>query len=157
MQYWLMKSEPDVYSIDDLKRDRTTLWEGVRNFMARNFMWRQMRVGDLVLFYHSNAKPPGIVGTAEITGAAVPDPTQFKKESPYFDPKSKTNNPKWHCVPVTYLQTFPRSVSLEDVKAQPKLKNMVLLHNSRLSVQPVTKAEYELILKLGSKDQGGPL
>ena len=102
MQYWLMKSEPDVFSIDDLKKQKQTTWDGVRNYQARNFMMNDMQVGDLVLFYHSNAKPPGIAGLATVSKKAEPDPTQFDKKSEYFDPKATKEKPRWFCVKVKF-------------------------------------------------------
>lgn len=147
-RYWLMKSEPDVYSIEHLKRDRSTTWEGVRNYMARNFMVNDMKPGDKVLFYHSNAKPSGVAGIAEVTGEPEPDRTQFDKKSDYYDPKSTAENPRWRCVRVRYVETLPELVSLDAIKGDKNLADMVLLQNSRLSVQPVTKPEYEHIIKL---------
>lgn len=147
-KYWLMKSEPDVYSIENLKKDGTTRWEGVRNYMARNFMIRDMQIGDKVLFYHSNANPSGIAGIAEVSELASADPTQFDKKSEYYDPKSTSTEPRWLCVKVKYVSSFKRLVTLAEIKKEPLLKDMVLLHNSRLSVQPVTKLEFERSLGL---------
>lgn len=145
---WLMKSEPDVYSIDDLARDRVSPWEGVRNYQARNFM-RSMSVGDRVLFYHSNAKPPGVVGLAEIVREAYPDPFQFDPKSDYFDPKSKREDPRWSCVDVGIVEKFPRLVPLEELKAAPALEGMeVTRRGSRLSVQPVERAHFVEVLRM---------
>lgn len=150
-RYWLMKSEPDVYSIDDLKSDKTTLWEGVRNYQARNFMVKDAKPGDEVLFYHSNAEPSGIAGTAKIVQTAVPDPSQFDKKSEYFDAKSKPENPTWFCVKVSYGKTFKNFLSLEDLKENPALSKMLLLKKGqRLSIQPVTEEEFKLITHLGN-------
>ena len=115
MQYWLMKSEPDVYSIDDLERDGSTYWEGVRNYTARNNM-RKMTVGDLVLYYHSNAKPPGVAGVARITKEACPDPHQWDPKSKYYDAKSTQENPRWSMVDVEFVEKLPNMVSLDTMK-----------------------------------------
>jgi predicted RNA-binding protein with PUA-like domain len=149
VRYWLMKSEPDVYSIADLKKDGTTLWECVRNYQARNFMMNDMKPGDRVLFYHSNASPSAVAGLATVAGPAVPDPTQFQKAGEYFDPKASPAKPRWFCVPVRYEGRFQDPISLETLKDHPALTKMVLLNNSRLSVQPVTASEFQFILKLG--------
>ena len=155
MNYWLMKSEPDVFSIDQLKADKTTLWDGVRNYQARNHMMNDMKKGDIVLFYHSNAKPSGIAGLAVVDKESQPDPTQFDPKSEYFDPKSSKDKPRWHCVRLRYKRKFSDVLSLQDLKTQKKLKNMVLLNNSRLSVQPVTKNEYNFILDLEKESKNG--
>ena len=147
---WLMKSEPDVYSLDDLKRakGKTTLWEGVRNYQARNFMRDSMKKGDTVLFYHSNCKEPGIVGLAEIASkSAYPDPTQFDPKSKYYDPKSDQENPRWIVVDVRYRKTLKHPVTLKEIKEHPVLKNMkVAQRGMRLSIQPVEEKHYEIIL-----------
>jgi predicted RNA-binding protein with PUA-like domain len=148
-QYWLMKSEPDVFSLDHLKAKKTQIWDGVRNYMARNYMMKGMKLNDLVLFYHSNAEPSGVVGIAKVTELAKPDPTQFDKKSDYYDEKSTKQNPRWHCVEVGYVSHFKNFISLKEIQAEPFLKNMVLLKNSRLSVQPVTKAEFDFINSWG--------
>ncbi len=151
MNYWLMKSEPDVFGIDDLMRrpNGTEPWDGVRNYQARNMMRDQMRVGDLVFFYHSNTKVPGIVGIAEVASEAYPDPTQFDPESKYYDPKSDPENPRWYLVDVKFRERFPRTISLNELKAQPGLANMPLVRRgNRLSVMPVTKEEWDLICGL---------
>lgn len=149
MNYWLMKSEPDVFSIDQLKKVKKSLWDGVRNYQARNFMLREMQVGDFALFYHSNAKPPGVAGVCKITKIAQPDPTQFDKKSEYYDPKSTKEVPIWHCVEVGYHSHFKKFVCLDEIKNERTLKDMVLLKRSRLSIQPVTKKEFEHILSMG--------
>ncbi len=154
-RYWLIKSEPTSYSIDDLKRDKTTLWEGVRNYQARNLM-NEMKVGDLALFYHSSAEPPGAVGVAEISGAAEPDPTQFDARDSHYDPKATPAKPIWYCVRVKFKEKFTRQVVLSELRGQKGLANMVLLkRGSRLSVQPVTPKEFELVSKLGSDKAAG--
>ena len=150
-----MKSEPDVFSIDQLKADKTTLWDGVRNYQARNHMMNDMKKGDVVFFYHSNAKPSGIAGVAVVDKEAQPDPTQFDPKSEYFDPKSSKDSPRWHCVRLRYKRKFSEVLSLQTLKSQKKLKKMVLLNNSRLSVQPVTQSEYNFILDLEKENQNG--
>jgi len=150
-RYWLIKSEPTAYSIDDLKRDKSTLWEGVRNYQARNFMMKEMSVGDEALFYHSSAEPPGAVGVAEVSGPAEPDPTQFDSKDDHHDPKSTPADPIWYCVSVKFKQKFARQVSLAELRELKELQNMVLLRKgSRLSIQPVTENEFKLVCKLGS-------
>lgn len=149
MAYWLMKSEPEVYSIENLKKDKKSLWEGVRNYQARNFMSQSMKPGDLVLFYHSNAETTGVAGIAKVAGPAVPDPTQFNKKSEYFDPKSSPENPRWTCVPVEFVQKFPHVVPLQTLRETPSLAQMPLLQRGqRLSVQPVSHSEFQTILEL---------
>ncbi len=150
MKYWLMKSEPDVFSIDQLKKDSTTWWEGVRNYQARNFMMKDMTVGDAVLFYHSNATPPGVAGLAVISKAAEPDKLQFDKKSEYFDPKATKEKPIWFCVQVKYDDKFKELVSLQDLRDNDKLKEMlVLAKGSRLSIQPVDKKHFDIVKKMG--------
>jgi predicted RNA-binding protein with PUA-like domain len=146
MRYWLMKSEPGDYSIDDLAADATTHWDGVRNYQARNLMRDDVAVGDRILFYHSNAKPPGVVGLAEVVRAAYPDHTQFDEADPHFDPTSDPDDPRWIMVDVKYVETLPRKVGLPELKGYPELDDMVLLNRSRLSVQPVTKDQFEFIV-----------
>ena len=150
MKYWLMKSEPDVYSIDQLQKDTSTWWDGVRNYQARNFMMKDMQVGDEVLFYHSNAEPPGVAGLARITKVAAPDKSQFDKKSEYFDPKATLEKPIWFCVEVTFLKRFPHYVSLADLRENENLKDMLVLQKgSRLSVQPVDAKHFEHIKQMG--------
>lgn len=146
MKHWLMKTEPDVFSIEDLKKNSTTLWEGVRNYQARNFMMKDMCVGDLVLFYHSNATPPGIAGIAKISKNAVPDPTQFDKKSEYYDPKATLTKPNWFCVEVKFVKKFSNLISLDELKKDKKLENMLVIKKGqRLSIQPVNEKEFEWI------------
>jgi predicted RNA-binding protein with PUA-like domain len=147
--YWLMKSEEDVYSIRDMERDGVTCWEGVRNYEARNLMRDQMKVGDEVLFYHSNAKPPGVAGVARVSKKAYPDHFAFDKKNPYFDAKSDPDNPRWFMVDVEFKEAFPEVVSLNEIKATPELGEMTLVKRARLSVQPVTKEAFTLIRKMG--------
>ncbi len=148
--YWLMKSEPDVFSIDQLKKDKKSLWDGVRNYQARNFMMNDMKVGDLVLFYHSNAKPPGVAGLAKISKEAVPDPTQFQKNGEYFDPKASKENPRWFCVEVAYKNKFKELVPLDDLREKKGLEDMLVIKKGqRLSIQPVTKKQFDIVCKMG--------
>lgn len=145
-----MKSEPDVFSIDQLKKDGTTLWTGVRNYQARNFMMNEMSVGDLVLFYHSSCEPPGVAGLAQVSKAAIPDPLQFDKKSEYFDPKSKKEKPSWFCVEVKFHSKFKHYVSLEDLRNEKSLAEMLVLkRGQRLSIQPVTEQEFSVVTKMG--------
>lgn len=150
MNYWLMKSEPDVYSIDDLARDGQTMWDGVRNYQARNFMRDQMKSGDLVFFYHSNADPSGIAGIAKVSGKSYPDPTAFDKKDVHFDPKSKKEKPTWYLVDLVFYKKFKKFIALDELKKMPYLEGMLLLQKgSRLSVQPVTEKHWNLIFKRG--------
>lgn len=149
MSYWLMKSEPDVYSIEDLKRDGVTEWEGVRNYQARNFMMKDMMLDDLVLFYHSNAEPSGIAGVARVSRLAQPDPSSWNTRSPYFDEKSTPKNPRWYCVQVQFLEQFKNLIPLSELRNHPPLQDMtVLKKGQRLSVLPVQKSEFEFIQRL---------
>jgi predicted RNA-binding protein with PUA-like domain len=151
-RYWLVKSEPRAFSIEDLAQcpKQTTCWDGVRNYQARNFM-RAMAAGDQILFYHSNAEPPAVVGIAEVVRTAYPDPTQFDKTSHHYDPASAPSAPRWDMVDIQYRQTFKTSLSLDRLRQEPKLKGMVLLQKgSRLSVQPVTAAEWAVVLRLAA-------
>ena len=149
MNYWLMKTEPEAYSWDDLKNkpNSTDFWDGVRNYQARNFM-RDMKVGDKVFFYHSQINPSAIVGIATVVREAYPDPTQFDPESKYFDPKSKTDDPRWSVVDIRSEAEFAEPVTLPELRDIPDLEEMVLLRKgSRLSVQPVTEKEWKIITK----------
>ena len=149
MNHWLMKSEPDAFSIDDLKRKKREPWDGVRNYQARNFMRDGMRPGDQVFFYHSNCTVPGIVGIAEVATDAYPDPSQFDPKSKYFDPGSSRDNPRWMLVDVTFVKKLKRTISLDELKADPVLDGMALLRKgNRLSVMPVEAAHWEYILAL---------
>lgn len=150
MSYWLMKSEPDEFGIEDLiKSDRqTTTWSGVRNFQARNFMRDDMKLGDLAFFYHSSCPAPGVVGTMKVVKAAYPDPTQFDPASDYFDPKSKADSPTWVAVDLQFVKQFPL-VSLDALRKEPKLAEMRLLQKgNRLSVLPVNATEWKQILSM---------
>ena len=148
-RYWLMKSEPDEFSIDALQRVGTEPWTGVRNYQARNYM-KDMRVGDGVFFYHSSTAIPGIAGIAEVASESYPDPTQFNKKSDYYDPASKPEEPRWWLVDVAFKRKFKRLIALDELRPlADQLGNMVLLQKgSRLSVQPVTAAQWKTILSL---------
>jgi predicted RNA-binding protein with PUA-like domain len=147
-RHWLMKCEPEAYTIDALARDGTTSWEGVRNFQARNFL-REMRVGDVALFYASNAEPSGAVGVVEVSREAYPDPLQFQKGHEYHDPTSRKEKPKWYTVEVRFVEKLPQIVSLDTMKRTPGLRKMMVVQPGRRpSVQPVTEEEFEIVLKL---------
>src|SRR5262249_32278338 len=147
---WLMKCEPGAYTIDDLARDGRTGWEGVRNYQARNFIRDDMREGDGVLFYASNAKPSGVTGLATIARAGYPDPYALKKGHKYHDPASRPDAPPWFTVDIAFVERFPEIVSLETLKSTKGLeKMMVTQKGSRLSIQPVTPAEYNIVLRIG--------
>jgi predicted RNA-binding protein with PUA-like domain len=146
-----MKSEPGVFSLDDLERRPGGVepWDGVRNYQARNYMRDEMRVGDGVLFYHSNTDPPGVAGLAEVASRSYPDPTAFDPKDPHYDPKSRPDNPTWYLVDVRFVRAFPRTVTLAELKATPGLEAMkVTQRGSRLSVQPVTPEEWRIVLRL---------
>lgn len=147
MAYWLVKTEPEVYSIDDLKRDKVTYWDGVRNYQARNFL-KDMKLGEHVLIYHSNASPPAIVGLAKVSAVATADPSQFDKKSPYYDPKATEEAPRWFCPDLRFVKKFKSALPLPDLREMPALKDMLLLRKgSRLSVMPVSEQEFETIVK----------
>ena len=151
-RYWLMKCEPSAYSIGDLARDGETSWEGVRNFQARNFMRDDMRVGDAVLFYASNADPSGVSGLATVSKTAYPDHFAWKKGHKYFDARSTTDKPVWFMVDLGFVEQFRATVPLATLKATKGLEEMkVVQKGSRLSVQPVTKKEYDIVVRLGRK------
>ncbi len=148
-QYWLMKSEPSEYSIDDLAHDKRAPWYGVRNYQARNFMRDVMQPGDAVLFYHSSCPEPGVAGLAEVAGTPYPDITQFDPKSHYFDPKATEEKPRWMLVDVIFKKRFPKVVSLAELRVTKSLKNLVILRSgNRLSITPVTKREFEVIVRL---------
>ena len=149
MAYWLMKSEPDAYSIDDLKRDKREPWDGIRNYQARNMMRDDMRVGDVVFFYHSNCKEPGIVGLMKVASKPYPDPTQFDKNSKYFDPKSDPENPRWCLVDVAYKRKLKRTITLAEIKASKGLDGLLLTRKgNRLSIMPIEKKHWDRLLGL---------
>lgn len=147
--HWLMKSEPDTFSIDDLAKRGREPWDGVRNYQARNFMRDGMRVGDGVLFYHSNCAEPGIVGLAEVVSDAYPDPSQFDPKSDYFDPGASRDNPRWMLVDVGFVRKLKRTITLRELQALPALAEMPLVRKgNRLSVMPVKASEWKTILGL---------
>ncbi len=148
---WLMKSEPDVYSIDDLRRDGRTSWEGVRNYQARNFMRDDAQPGDPVLYYHSNADPPGVAGLARVAREGYPDRTALDPASDYFDPKATETDVRWVQVDIEFVEAFPRLVSLDELRGTPGLEKMLVINKSRLSVQPVTDEEFRIVAALGRK------
>lgn len=143
MKYWLMKSEPDEFSIDDLARKGCNLWDGVRNYQARNFM-REMQIGDQVLFYHSSCKPAGVAGVMEIVRTAYPDPSAVERTSPYFDEKSLREN-RWSAVDVRFVRKLPSVITLESIKQNPALADMLLVTSSRLSVMPVSEIHWQIL------------
>jgi predicted RNA-binding protein with PUA-like domain len=149
MQFWLMKSEPETYSIDDLKEFQTDHWDGIRNYQVRNFFRDQMQIGDKAFFYHSNCKEPGIVGLMEIASEAYPDHTAFDSKEKYFDAKSDPENPRWLMLDVTYIRHTKRNITLSELRDHSSLKEMRLLQKgNRLSVIPMTNKEWDYILGL---------
>ena len=151
-KYWLMKCEPAAYSIDDLARDGVTTWEGVRNYQARNFLRDQMQVGDGVLFYASNADPSGVTGLAEIARPGYPDAFAWKKGHKYFDAASTPDKPLWYLVDIKFVERFPEIVPLDVLKKTAGLEQMMVIRKgARLSVQPVTKGEFDIVSKLGRR------
>ena len=149
MAYWLMKSEPDVYGIDDMQRDGREMWDSIRNYQARNMMRDDMRIGDEVFFYHSNCKVPGIVGITRVVSEAYPDPVQFDETSRYFDPKSSKENPRWILVDVEFVRKLSRTITLAEVKAEKSLEDMILARKgNRLSIMPVEAKHWKKILSL---------
>ncbi|MFY0665767.1 MAG: EVE domain-containing protein [Natronospirillum sp.] len=150
MNYWLIKSEPDAFSIDDLQARgaQGESWDGVRNYQARNFMWHDMKVGDRVLYYHSSCKDVGVVGIAEVISDAQPDETQFDPESAYYDPKSTREKPRWYLRRFRFVEKFPSVIPLSVLKAQQSLQDMTLLQRGRLSVSPVTEDQWNTVLAL---------
>lgn len=150
MTYWLVKTEPDVYSIEDLKRDGKTPWDAVRNYQARNFLM-EMKKGDLVLIYHSNANPPGIVGLAEVAKTAYPDALQFDKDSDYYDPKATIEKPRWFSPELKFKRAFRSMLDLDTLRQTKGLEKMTLLQRgSRLSVHQLSKKEFDIIIDLAS-------
>jgi predicted RNA-binding protein with PUA-like domain len=156
MNYWLMKTDPTVFSFEDLKKrpHATDHWEGVRNYQARNYMKDEMKKGDMALIYHSNCAEPGVVGIAEITREAYPDFFSWDRKSRYFDPKSTPESPRWYMVDVAWKKSFRRTVTLKELRADPKLKDMkVLRKGQRLSVMPVTRSEFERVSAMGMGEE----
>ncbi len=149
MTYWLMKSEPDDYSIDDLERDGREPWDGIRNYQARNMMRDDMKIGDEVFFYHSNCKEPGIVGIMKVASEPYPDPTQFDPEAKYYDPKSPEDNPRWCLVDVEFVRKLGRKITLAEIKATNGLDGLILTRKgNRLSIMPVEKDHWDTLLGL---------
>jgi predicted RNA-binding protein with PUA-like domain len=149
MNYWLMKSEPDVFSIDDLKMKKKSGWDGVRNYQARNFMRDDMKLGDMVLFYHSSCEVPGVAGLAKVSKTSHPDPSQFDSKSDYYDPKATQLAPRWFMVEVEFVEKFDRVVTLTEIKDTKGLDKMPLVQKgSRLSINPVSPSEYKIITGL---------
>jgi predicted RNA-binding protein with PUA-like domain len=156
MAYWLFKSEPGSFSIEDLRKrpDMTEPWDGVRNYQARNYLRDAVKPGDLVLFYHSNIPVPAVVGIAEVVREGYPDSTAFDPDSAHFDPKSSPGAPIWYMVDVRYVAAMPRPVTLEQIKRNPLLTAMPLVKRGRLSIQPVTPEEWRTILTMGGMAMG---
>ena len=151
-RYWLMKSEPHVFSIDDLQKKGTAYWDGVRNYQARNFMRNDMQNGDLILIYHSSVIPPGVAGIATVSGKAIPDSTSWDPKSEYFDPASTPDSPRWFMVQIRFVEKFNQLIPLDHLRAIPELERMMLLRRGmRLSIQPVSKTEFETIVKIGAQ------
>jgi predicted RNA-binding protein with PUA-like domain len=149
MKYWLMKSEPEVFSIDQLKSKKKSGWDGVRNYQARNYMRDEMKCGDIVLFYHSSCEVPGVAGLAKVSKESHPDPSQFDSKSEYYDSKSTKENPRWFMVEVEFVEKFNEVVTLKMLKDKKELSNMpVVQKGSRLSINPVTEAEFKTILQM---------
>ena len=151
MKHWLIKSEPDVFSIGDLEKVGREPWSGVRNYQARNYMWREMREGDLALFYHSNASPPGLAGLASVAGGPYPDPTPFDPRSEYFDAKADPEHPRWWLVDFAHVATFASIIPLEVLKTDATLRNMTVCQKgTRLSITPVERAHFRRVCKLAN-------
>ena len=149
MAYWLMKSEPDAYSIDDLEKDRMEPWDGIRNYQARNMIRDDMKIGDKAFFYHSGCKVPAVVGIMKIASAAYPDPTQFDSRSNYYDPKSSEDDPRWLLVDVAFEKKLRRPITLKELKVHPGLADFRLnQRGNRLSIFPVSKAHWNIVLGL---------
>ncbi|EQC46076.1 EVE domain-containing protein [Bacteriovorax sp. Seq25_V] len=153
MNYWIFKSEPDTFSIDDLKSrpGQKEPWNGVRNYQARNFLRDEVKVGDLILFHHSSCKVPGIAGVAKVVKAAYPDHTAQDKTSDYYDPKATQENPIWYMVDVQFVEKFTDVITLKEIKENPKFENLILTRKgNRLSIMPISKKEFEELSKLRS-------
>lgn len=151
VRHWLFKTEPEAFSIVDLALVGVEPWDGIRSYQARNLMRDEMAVGDPVLVYHSNAKPPGVVGLAEVASPARPDESAFDPSAKYFDPASDPDDPRWLLVDVRYVETFPRLVPLDELRTYPELADMVLLKRSRLSIQPVSPEEFAFICSIARR------
>ena len=149
MAYWLMKSEPDAYGIDDLQRDGREPWDGIRNYQARNMMRDDMKIGDEAFFYHSNCKEPGIVGIMKIASEPYPDPTQFDRKSKYFDPKSSRDDPRWILVDVEFVTKLDRTITLAEIKEAKGLDGLILTRKgNRLSIMPIEKKHWNKLLRM---------
>jgi predicted RNA-binding protein with PUA-like domain len=149
MAFWLIKSEPDVYGIEDMRRENIGVWDGVRNYQARNYL-KAMKAGDMAFFYHSNAKPPGIIGLVKVVAENIADPTQFDPASDYYDAKSTIANPRWHTVKVQFVEALPEMIALDTLRAQFEPDDLwVVRRGTRLSVIPVEDAPAQRILQLG--------
>lgn len=148
MNYWLMKSEPEDFSIDDLARKDFEGWNGVRNYQARNFMRDDMALEDLILFYHSKSAQPSIVGIARVVKTAYPDPSQFDPTSKYFDPKATVSKPRWYQVDIAFVEKYSKPISLKHLKSITPLQDMVLITHPRLSISPVSPEQWQLISQL---------
>lgn len=154
-KHWLFKSEPNDYSIDDLARDKSTGWDGIRNFQVRNFMREEMQIGDEILFYHSSIDPPGVAGLAKVVTLAYPDHTAWDSKNPHFDPRSVRENPTWLMVDIAFVAKFKRLASLDELKNADELEGMMVrARGSRLSIQPVSRAHFEFVKKLGGVARG---
>lgn len=153
MNYWLLKSEPDEFGYHHLeqKKDQKVIWDGVRNYQARNLLRDELKVGDQLFFYHSSCKEPAVIAICSVTGTGLADPSQFDPQSKYFDEKSDINNPRWITVEVQADHALKRAVTLKEMRQDPVLQNMALLNRARLSVQPVSKAEWDHIIKLSNQ------
>jgi len=147
-RHWLMKSEPDVFGIDHLRKKKRAHWDGVRNFQARNNM-REMRLGDLVLFHHSSVVPPGVAGIAHVCRESYPDFTQWDTKSAYYDPRGTKEKPYWYMVDVEFVEKFPHLVTLDEMRANPALEGLIVLKVGRLSVQPVSPEHFKIICEMG--------
>lgn len=150
MSYWLFKTEPDEYSIDDLASEKKgyAVWNGIRNYQARNFLRDEVKKGDAVLIYHSSCKPASIVGIGKVVKAAYVDPEQFDSSNHYYDNKASEEKPRWYCVDVAFVKKFARPLPLAGIKKTPELANMLLLKQPRLSIVPVTEQEFQIIIKM---------
>ncbi|MDX1694928.1 MAG: EVE domain-containing protein [Ketobacteraceae bacterium] len=153
MKYWLFKSEPDEYSMDDLANEPSGVgrWDGIRNYQARNLLRDEVSPGDQVLFYYSSCPVPGVAGRAEVVSESYPDPAQFDAGSPYYDPRANASEPRWYAVDIRFVEKFPAVISRKALQAQPALGDMVLFRQGRLSVQPVTRKEWRIICALAEK------
>lgn len=152
MAYWLMKSEPDTYGIDDLIKEGTGMWEGCRNWTVRTYLREEMKQGDMAFFYHSSTDPIGIVGTMEVVGEAYPDPTQFDPKSHYYDPKSNPEKPRWYARDMKFIEKFKEIITLQTLRETPGLEEMLVVRRGqRLSVMPVTDKEWEIVMKMAKR------